>query len=378
MTSRVEINEVNTGFRRHGCFKLPPLDKVKSFHVPDVQDCIMCGEGLGVLGFDPSDPSFVGLLSTKGGINVQQGLMTAQLGALIADPSTTLVLASDVLGTSTGSARGIVLDQAGQVRGVVSGTKGGGIGLRGGTTFVGKAAVAPPPAIAFVAAVSGARQEATLFERASTGLGGVTLRVYDFDLNTVEVKHLLPAERPVPPQSLRSRNDLRALGQPRAASEGRIMEAPQSPVAATYRTDDDAYYLLDRTAGEFVLYRIGLELVPRSIARWRDTSTYTKYELTTGARGALVVSASSVRAHAIGVLIVGGDGSLGTRVVLTGAGALDTSVIVNESGLSYALSQDGPFPQLVREVLPLSTGQNLSVDDIRAIDADVAAMSPCF
>lgn len=83
--------------------------------------------------------------------------------------------------------------------------------------------------------------------------------------------------------------------------------------------------------------------------------------------------------HAIGVLAIGGDGALGTRVVMTGGSPLETSVIVSETGLSYAVAAADVFPTLVRAALLLSTKkQKHEADHVRAVDADVAAMGECF
>lgn len=66
------------------------------------------------------------------------------------------------------------------------------------------------------------------------------------------------------------------------------------PAAATYRAEDDAYYILDKNPGpRAALIRIARDLRPKIIGEWPRGSVYTTYGLTTGAEGSLVITTSS-------------------------------------------------------------------------------------
>jgi hypothetical protein len=375
-TTRLVVDETDTGIRRHGCFS--PPNKLALFHVPDISDCVMCGNGLGVVAIDRGDPANVGMLGPTGSIQQRSGVLTERLVAALADTSLAIVLASDTLSVSKGVGRGVLIDGAGQFRSAVIGTSGG-LDLRGIGAGVGGKAGIPVPASPqpFAAAVSGARQEAAVF---IANTSGVQLNVYDFDLDTVVTRQLLPSARPHLAQAQRSTNDLRSLGTLRTASEDREMERLVAPVAATYRSQDDAYYVLDHQNNEYVLFRVGVELVPRSVARWTDRGHFSHHELTTASHGELVLAASSDAAHAIGVLTIADNGVLGARAVLKGAAPMETSVIVSEHGLSYALERVGTsFPHiLITENLPIVRGEVVGVDDTIAVDGAVADIGACF
>ncbi len=118
-----------------------------------------------------------------------------------------------------------------------------------------------------VGAVSGLRQELAIFNDRSGDTVLPRVRVYDFATRKELLKDYL-------------------------SGDGLI-----NPVAATYRAEDDAYYILDRdtagAGGSIRLMRLvrGLEL--QLVSKWAVGSVYTgSYGLTTGIDGSLVITTS--------------------------------------------------------------------------------------
>jgi hypothetical protein len=129
-----------------------------------------------------------------------------------------------------------------------------------------------------VAAVSGRRQEIAFF-----GDGPQEVRLYDFDTRTPRTQSLLSG-------------------------------ALNGPVAATYRVEDDAYYVLD-VGGPVNHVTARIVRIPRSytaeaMASWKMAAPFPNYALTSGRGGQLVLSAWSARAYRIALLNVDPAGTI--------------------------------------------------------------------
>ncbi|NOU31121.1 MAG: hypothetical protein HOO96_24745, partial [Polyangiaceae bacterium] len=137
------------------------------------------------------------------------------------------------------------------------------------------APVGTPRAYAMVAAMSGRRQEAAIFSD-KDGAG-----------QTI--------------QAMRTFNLVSGNGS-RPYVGGEVLYAP---AAATYRAEDDSYYVLDKNPGpRAVLLRIGRTLWVEKVAEWPRGTVYTNYGLTTGADGSIVITTSGTTdpKHCVAVL----------------------------------------------------------------------------
>lgn len=78
------------------------------------------------------------------------------------------------------------------------------------------------------------------------------------------------------------------------------------PVAATYRAEDDAYYVLThgKKKREIDLLRLERDMTLHSVARYFNFSRATGFALTTGWDGTLVISAWSDARHLVAVLSI--------------------------------------------------------------------------
>jgi hypothetical protein len=155
---------------------------------------------------------------------------------------------------------------------------------------------------------------------------------------------------------------------------------PAVIMAATYRAEDDAYYVLDKI-GERVrggrngndddndddddnasddnesepvertlssadkrpslrLLRIKLGAQVVEVARWRMQHTAVQLQLTTGAEGSLVISSSRGFRHRLTVLTLSPDSTLRSAQMLRGKGAVD---------LGAYLSRDARLGVILRD-----------------------------
>jgi hypothetical protein len=128
---------------------------------------------------------------------------------------------------------------------------------------------------AMVAAHSGRRQEIAFFtDRNSSNVLRQQMRIFDWATQSTVIKAYLA---------------------------GTLSD----PVAATYRAEDDAYYLLDKTPGpRIALKRIARGLKIELLQEWPRGTIFTKYGLTTGDDGSLVITTGATPdfTHCIAVL----------------------------------------------------------------------------
>lgn len=171
-----------------------------------------------------------------------------------------------------------------------------------------------------VAAVSGARQEVAFFgERGWQGEILPRVRVFDLDWQS-------SYERPL---------------------QGEL--GLVDPVAATYRLEDDAYYVLDRAtdaqgAPTMRLLRLPRGLTVELVAEWQRPGYRDQYALTSGEGGVLVVSAWGYD-HAIAVLRFD-EAGLRLDGLQFGAGPLLAPAEATEGGVVYAApNQQGQWQQ---------------------------------
>lgn len=153
-------------------------------------------------------------------------------------------------------------------------------------------------------------------------------------------------------------------------------ETVYAPAAATYRAEDDAYYVLDKNpAPRAVLLRIGRELNVEKIAEWSRGNVYVNYGLSTGSEGSIVIttSAASDALHCVAVLrpdpSVGGNPANATllpykRFMATGA-IMDQPAQLGMDGAVGMVTRtlDGSREFLGRA---LATGTDATLADIGA------------
>jgi hypothetical protein len=257
----------------------PPSPGLGLFRLPDVLACPACAGAAIAYSSDPSDPAPSVSVVTPG-VLAQNNVALVPTDVLheIFNPQNALLMASDLAEWSSGPRRGVIVNrQSHAIVDILRGAGGGGV--------VGELSgeIDPPPMAdpPLVAAVSGHRQEVAFFgerDAQNRPLNGV--RTYDFDLGQTIVWPIVGKE------------------------------TLHDPVAVTYRPQDDAYWLLDRVQardGETMrLVRAQRGVVIQVIAQWESHRHHTNFELTTGAEGSLVISASRRERHAIAVLSVDG------------------------------------------------------------------------
>jgi len=101
------------------------------------------------------------------------------------------------------------------------------------------------------------------------------------------------------PDSVRVRHVDTGLEERRALKDGTIV----GPVAATYRAEDDAYYVIANVAGDSLdMIRLDRDATVHNVAVCHDVGDATEFALTTGWDGSLVLSDWSTKEHAVAVL----------------------------------------------------------------------------
>jgi hypothetical protein len=88
--------------------------------------------------------------------------------------------------------------------------------------------------------------------------------------------------------------EMRAIGLDGLGDKTELLDfKPKSPVAAAYRTQDDAYYVLDEGAGSIRLLRVNANRRVDILATWARTNTTTaveRYTLTASEDGSLTIT----------------------------------------------------------------------------------------
>jgi hypothetical protein len=115
-----------------------------------------------------------------------------------------------------------------------------------------------------------------------------------------------------------------------------------NPVAATYRAEDDAYYILDKDSGAVLLYRFARGLDMQLIGKWQTGSLFSEsIGLTTGTEGSLVITTSAKDAqHCVNVVAVRKDGTLGAVTQFMSAGYAQTPASLGPGGLIGMATRD--------------------------------------
>ncbi len=283
------------------------------------EPCAMCDAS--ILAIDPtSPPDSVTLFQPGLSPTPVSDRIPQDLAMVLGDTNNKIMMAGDGTGLSQGNMAGaIVASDSHTVLGRIQANTDGTYTLLGATSGNGVGFL--------VGAVSGRRQELALFgERDSTGRLLNQARIYDFDLDQERISTLLG------PLSF------------------------NSPQAATYRSEDDAYYVLDQTATSMRLVRVTRGMTTRLVGDWTRTGAHPNVALTTGANGSIVISTWSNSEHFIAELqldppgttpITEFDGEFpvrGTpvtlegihlRALVRGANALRTPALRNLRGLIY-------------------------------------------
>jgi hypothetical protein len=150
-------------------------------------------------------------------------------------------------------------------------------------------------------------------------------------------------------QSIRFFDLDRGVVEERAILVGNLFQ----PLAATYRAQDDAYYVLDRSSTETVrLVRLPRGMNVEVLAEWPARGAFSKFALTTGRDGSIVLSSSSATEHAIAVLATNGR-AIKLQSMRTGPDPLSVPAFKSLDGqLTYVrIDRDGtqiPDSQPVR------------------------------
>lgn len=274
--SRIQVSEAGNKETRGN-----PCRQLRALRAIDKSDCLFCQGGLFLTAFiDASNPS--PLLTSPGRWSEPAAAFAHPLVvSALQDPSRAFVLASDALGWSTGQVRGVIV---GPDRGIETLLSNGPRGeLYAFSSEFGSAAsrtlaaarAANASRQPFLAVLSGQRQDVAFIERDDTGAVVQQLRTLDFDLNSEVVKPF--------------RGSLRLV----------------DPVAATYRAEDDAYYILDRTAANqpsTTLYRLPRGNSLERVGAWRRPGNLGEAALTVGTDGTLVITTWNDVKHAIAVV----------------------------------------------------------------------------
>jgi hypothetical protein len=112
---------------------------------------------------------------------------------------------------------------------------------------------------------------------------------------------------------------------------------PAAVYAATYRAQEDAYYTLDRAAGDLYenvrLVRIDSSRSATVVLSWPFNHRYVKYELAASHANSLVVTADRGDAHAIAIFSILGPRTLVPLGVLRGDTPLAAPAAVTPQGL---------------------------------------------
>lgn len=201
-----------------------------------------------------------------GSVNISDRLPTDVLAAIRGTSGMKIVPAYDAPQNWKGIRSGVIYDPA-------TGRLVSVLGVAGGAAF--SEPLLQDPAPPFVVAVSGHRQEAAVFGlRDTTGKSLDVIEIFDFDLRAGRSQAIISARKLV------------------------------SPVAATYRAEDDSYYLLDRATDEDGHATLRLVAATKGgtieqLREWRTTDVFQHFDITTAYDGSLLISAWSDRHHMV-------------------------------------------------------------------------------
>jgi hypothetical protein len=278
-----------------------PCRTLQYVRVIDRNDCLVCqGGSFLALVRDPINPDPT-IVSPGRAVISGVGQIDPNVLAALQDASRSLVLASDIRAWSTGRVRGVVLAPDRSIQSFLgTGANGELVETDPPSTPALAAArtaarAAPAPQRPFLVVLSGHRHDVAFVERDPAGAVLQQLRTFDFDLGYEVVKPFLGNHRLV------------------------------DPIAMTYRAEDDAYYLLDRTRSHHpsvTLYRLPRGNTLELVGTWRRPGNLREAALTTGTDGTLVLTTWNDKRHAIAVLDLGsGDIDATSAIPTCGASA---------------------------------------------------------
>jgi hypothetical protein len=272
---------------------------------------------MGFFSFDRGDPNPEGdmqFVSPGFAAETASNLISSDLAQDLVDPTVDVFFASDTPDAAQGTAHGIVIDHAtGAFLREIRTTQGNMIAETDTFGNLNTQPIntddPPPPRIV---SVSGFRQEVSVFgEHDASGKIMQSVRVYDFDLRNAQVLPIIGRNKVV------------------------------DPVAVTYRSEDDSYYFLDQDRDHGLpivrLNRFTRGLTIEHIAQWPRSGHFDTYALTTGEDGNLVLSASTKGQHAIAVLSITGQQSVGLEHLSFGSGAIAVPAQSTFDGIDYGV-----------------------------------------
>jgi hypothetical protein len=113
-------------------------------------------------------------------------------------------------------------------------------------------------------------------------------------------------------------------------------------VAATYRAEDDAYYILDQRPGGVRLMRLARGLELEEVGKWAQGTIYTEgYGLTRGVDGSLVITTSGTDArHCISAIAMGSTNVPGEVLQYTGTGYAQVEASLGAGGNLALVTRD--------------------------------------
>lgn len=286
------------------------------------------------VGVDPVDPSperaviSAAMFATK---SADRSILDATVAQAAVDRSYVYAAASDAGGWASGSGAAVVIDARSlQVVTVVRMADAN-------APMVADGALAPvgaPSADALVVAVSGRRQEARFF---GGKLGGkFAMRVYSLSEGTEWMEPILDGEL-------------------------------YGPVAATYRAEDDAYYVLDAPDDQTMrLMRVDRGLHASELFRWRRTTAlYTTQAITTGNDGSLVITTRSASDSRIGVIRFQGAEPQGDRLFVDGIKPMRDPAYLSSGRIGVITTQ--PNGERLLQALTMSQGSVATMDSLTAL-----------
>lgn len=282
--------------------------------VPIPSPCRDCGwDGLLAISKRPpgvDGPGWVGVMTPWSVTSLANLDEAARLA--LTDPSLDFVGLADVRGAPQRTGIGVLVDL--QSREPMSLLRLGSDGIRAQSLRqpgVANASAARLPARKPLVVISGRRQEAAMFgEQDDAGHSLPSYRALDLERGTWTTRGFLPPTSPV------------------------------APLAATYRGQDDAYYVLDRASPHRLrLLRLPRGLTAEVIADWPAALSTRSYALTTGLDGALMLSSWSKSEFRIVEISLDRDG-LHVARLRSGPGALAMPAVKGADGIVFARARE--------------------------------------
>lgn len=285
------------------------------------------------IGVDPVDPSperAVLQAATFALKSADHSYLDATVAQAAVDDNYVFVAASDVGGWASGSGAAVVLDARSQqvVTVVRMADEHAPLLADGPLALVGE-----PSADALVVAVSGRRQEARFFGGRVDGK--FAMRVFSLTEGTEWVEPILDGEL-------------------------------YGPVAATYRAEDDAYYVLDAPDAQTMrLVRVERGLHAVELFKWRRGALYSGAAITTGNDGSLVITTRSAQDSRIGVIRVQGATAQADRLFLDGIRPMQTPAYLSSGRLGVVTRSSGAEGTV--QALTMAQGSATTMDGLAAL-----------